>query len=66
MPNILSGKKYALNKMYMLTNTGFRWHYSQVRLAAIVSLALIGYGFVLPCTYFKHLALLDHSIPAGF
>ena len=27
----------------------------------ILSLVLTGYGFVLPCVHFLHLALLDHS-----
>ena len=58
-PITLSGKKYVLNKqvskyvvMAFFSNN-----------ISIVSLVLTGYGFVLPCVYFVHLALLDHSMP---
>ena len=60
-PITLSGKKYALNKMYVLnkqTGNGV-----PLKKISIVSLVLTDYGFVLPCVYFVHLASLDHSMP---
>ena len=58
-PITLSGKKYALNKQvskhmvmpFFSNNT------------SILSFVLTGYGFMLPCMSFVHLALLDHSMP---
>ena len=62
MPITLSGKKYALNKVYVL--------YKQVSkyvvmafFSSILSFVLTGYGSMLPCMRFMHLALLDHSMP---
>ena len=58
-PITLSGKKYVLNKQvskyvvmpFFSNNT------------SILSFVLTGYGFMLPCMRFVHLALLDHSTP---
>ena len=64
-PFTLSGKKYALNKVYALNRQVF----NNVVLpffsnnTGIVIFVLTGYGFMLPCICFVHSALLDHSIP---
>ena len=53
-----------LNKLYAFIKTGF-----QVRgtffpnNTSILSFVITGYGFMLPCMRFMHLALLDHSTP---
>ena len=65
MPITLSGKKYALNKVYMLNRQVFKYlvmpFFSNNE--NILSFVLTGYGFMLSCMRFVHLALLDHSIP---
>ena len=64
-PITLSGKKYALNKVYVVNNHASKYVVKAFFSSkiSIVSLVLTGYGFVLPCKNFVHLALLDHSIP---
>ena len=55
----VSGKKYALNKVYASFQVrGIKWYSYQV-----VSLVLTGYEFALPCVHFVYLAFLDHSTP---
>ena len=65
MPITLSGKKCALNKMYVLNKQVSNYvvlpFFSNN--TSIVTFVLTGYGFMLPCMHFVHLALLDHSTP---
>ena len=65
MPITLSGKKYALNKMYVLnkqiSNYVILLFFSNNTI--IVTFVLTGYGLMLPCMCFVHLALVDHSTP---
>ena len=67
MPITLSGKKYALNKVYVLNKQVSNYvilpFFSNN--TSIVTFVLTGYGLMLPCMRFVHLALLDHSTPAG-
>ena len=61
MPITLSGKKYALNKVYVLDKRVSKYMVmaffsSKIR---IVSIVLTDYGFVLPSVHFVHSALLD-------
>ena len=64
-PITLSGKKYGLNKVYVLNKQVSNYvvlpFFSNN--TSIVSFVLTGYGFMLPCMCFVHLALLDHSMP---
>ena len=66
MPITLSGKKYALNKVYALNKQVSNYvilpFFSNN--TSIVTFVLTGYGFTLPCMRFVHLTLLDHSTPA--
>ena len=54
-----------LNKVYVLNKQVYKY----VVMASfsnntnILSFVLTGYGFILPCMHFVHLALLDHSTP---
>ena len=64
-PITLSGKQYVLNKVYVLNKQVSKYMViaffsSKI---SIVSLALTGFRFVLPCVYFVHLVFLDHSMP---
>ena len=65
-PITLSGKKYVLNKVYVLNKQVSNYvilpFFSNN--TSIVTFVLTGYGFMLPCMRFVHLALLDHSTPA--
>ena len=62
VPITLSGKKYALNKVYVL-NKQVSKYMVMPNNTSILSFVLTGYGFMLPCMCFVHLALLDHSTP---
>ena len=63
MPITLNGKKYVLNKVYVLNKQVSNYvvlpFFSNN--ASIVTFVLTGYGFILPCMRFVRLALLDHS-----
>ena len=64
-PIPLSGKKYALNKVYALNKQVSKYvacRYSPNN-TIILSFVLTDYGFMLPCMCFVHLALPDHSMP---
>ena len=65
MPITLSGKKYALNKVYALnkqvSNYVILLFFSNN--TSIVTFVLTGYGLMLPCMHLMHLALLDYSMP---
>ena len=64
-PITLSGKKYALNKVYVLNKQVSNYvilpFFSNN--TNIVTFVLTGYGLMLPCMRFVYLALLDHSTP---
>ena len=64
-PIILSGKKYALNKAYVLNKQVSKYMAMPFfpNNTSILSFVLTGYGFMLSCMRFMHLALLDHSMP---
>ena len=64
MPVTLSGKKYVLYKVYTLNKQVSKYVFMMFFSSKIniVSLVHTGGGFVLPCMYFVHLALLDHSM----
>ena len=64
-PITLSGKKYALNKVYVLSKQVSKYVVMTFfsNNTGIVTFVLTGYGFILPCMCFVHLALLDHSMP---
>ena len=61
----LSGKKYLLSKVYALNKQVSNYMVMSFfsNNTSIVSFVLNGYGFMLPCVHFMHLALLDHSTP---
>ena len=64
MPITLSGKKYALNKVYVLNKQVSKYMVmvffsNNMR---IVSLVLTGHGFVLPYMHFMYFALLGCSV----
>ena len=63
-PTTLSGKKYALNKVYVLNQQVSKY---VVMLfsnnTSILSFVLTGCVFMLPCMCFVHLALIDHLTP---
>ena len=62
----LSGKKYALNKVCALNNKVSNYVILLFsNNTSIVTSVLTDYRFMLPCMYFVHLALLDHSTPMG-
>ena len=64
-PITLSGKKYALYKVYVL-NKQVSKYVVMVFFSNKISTVLLvftGYGFMLPCMHFMHLAFLDHSTP---
>ena len=65
MPITLSGEKHALNKVYVLnkqiSNYVVLSFFSNN--TSIVTFVLTGYGFMLPCMRFMHLALVDYSTP---
>ena len=64
---LLSGKEYALNKVYVL-NKQLSKYVTMVFFSSkisLVPLVLTGYG-LLPCVHFVCLALLDHSMPDYF
>ena len=65
MPVTLSGKKYALNKVYALSKQVSNYlilpFFSNN--TSIVTFVLTDCGFMLLCMCFVHLALLDHSMP---
>ena len=63
MPITLIGKKYALNKMYALNKQVSKYVVIAFFLStvSIISLVLTGFGFMLPCMYFVHLALVEYS-----
>ena len=61
----LSGKKDALNKVYALNKQASKY---VVMLffpnnTSILSFVFTGYGFMLPCMCFMHIALLEYSTP---
>ena len=62
-PITLSGKKYALNKVYAPKELVFKYVVMSFfsNNTSILSFVLTGYEFILPCMCFMHLALLDHS-----
>ena len=62
---ILSGKNYALNKVYALNKQFSKYVVMVFFLSkiSIVSFVFTGYEFVLPCMHFVHLALLNHAMP---
>ena len=65
MPITLRGKKYVLNKVYVLNKQVSNYvvlPFSSNN-TTIFTFVLTSYGFMLPCMHFVHLALLDHSIP---
>ena len=64
-PITLSGKKYALPKVYALNKQVSKYMVMPFfsNNTSILSFVLVGYGFMLPCMHFMHLALLDHSMP---
>ena len=64
-PITLSGKKYVLNKVYVLNKQVSKYVVMTFfsNNASILSFVLTGYGFMLPCMGFVHFALLDHSMP---
>ena len=61
----LSGKKYALNKVYELNKQFSKYMVMVFFLSkiSIVSFVFTDNGFVLPCMHFVHLALLNHTMP---
>ena len=62
VPITQSGKKYALNKMYALNKQVSKYVVMPFsNNASTFSFVLTGYGFMLPCMRFVHLALRDHS-----
>ena len=64
MPITLSGKKYVLNKVYVLNKLVSKYVVMLfLNNTSILSFILIGYGYMLPCMCFVHLVLLDHSTP---
>ena len=65
VPITLSGKKYAVNKVYALNKQVSKYVVMQFfsNNTSILSFVLTGYGFMLPCMCFMHLPLLDHSTP---
>ena len=65
-PITLSGKKYALNKVYVLNKQVSNYVVLPLfsNNTSIVTFVLTDYGFMLPCMGFVHLALLHHSTPA--
>ena len=64
-PITLSGKKYALDKVYVLNKqvSGYVILPFFSNNMSIVTFVLTGYGFMISCMRFIHLALLDHSMP---
>ena len=62
---ILSGKKYVLNKVYVLNRQVSKYMVMMFfsNNTSILTFVLTGYGFMLPYIHFMHLALLDHSTP---
>ena len=64
-PITLSGKKYVLNKVYVLNKQISKYvvmlFFSNN--TSILSFVLTGYGFGLPCMSSVHSALLDQSMP---
>ena len=65
MPITLSGTKYALNKVYVLNKQVSKYMVMAFFSSntSIISFVLTGYGFMLPCMHFVHLALIDNSMP---
>ena len=65
MPTTLSGRKYALNKVYALNKQVSKYVVMPFfsNNTSILSFVLTDYIFMLPCMRFVHLALLDHSLP---
>ena len=64
-PITLSGKKYALDKVYVLNKqvSGYVILPFFSNNMSIVTFVLTGCGFMISCMNFIHLALLDHSMP---
>ena len=64
-PITLSGKKYVLNKVFVLNKQVSKYVVLMFfsNNTSIVTFILTGYGFMLSCMHFVHLALLDHSTP---
>ena len=64
MPITLNGKKYVHNEVYTLNKQVSMYVVMAFsNNTSILSFVLTGYGFMLPCMCFMHLALLDHSTP---
>ena len=64
-PITLNGKKYVLNKVYVLNKQVSKYVVMPFfsNNTSILSFVPTGYGPMLPCIRFVHLALLDHSTP---
>ena len=65
-PITLSGKKYAVQKVYALNKQVSNYvimTFFSSKIRKYSSLVLTGYRFVLPCVHFVYLAFLDHSTP---
>ena len=64
-PITLSGKKYALNKVYAINKQVSKYVIMPFfsNNVSIVSFVVSGYGYMLPGMCFMYLALLDHSMP---
>ena len=59
----LSGKKYVLNKVYVLNKQVSKYVVTPFfsNNTSILSFVLTGYGFMLPCMHFMHLAMPDYA-----
>ena len=63
-PITLGGEKCVLNKVYAFNKQVSNYVVLPFsNNTDIVTFVLTGYGFMLPCMRFVHLALLDYSMP---